>query len=266
VAGTKETVAGLTIEMVRDYMSRRYLPGSAVVSVAGNVDSDLVQRSIEGAFSDWPAAEVAPGAITDDTQDAPRVAVEERPTEQVNLCLAVRGLSVMHPDRFAIDLLNAILGEGMSSRLFTEVREKRGLAYDIHSYASHFTDSGSWNVCAGVEPRRLRDAVAAIVEEMARLREDVSEAELTKAREMAKGRLLLRMEDSRNVAAWLGSQELITGHIFTPEDVVSVLEGIDVADLKRLAARLLKAEKLNLAVVGPVGDKDRDSLFDLLKV
>ncbi len=256
IAGSRESVTGLTHQMVSDYLLQRYLPNGTVLSIAGNIDQALVEESVREAFSGWAAGESPPGAATDDTQDAPRLSVEHRPTEQANLCLAMRGVSAVHPDRFKLDLLNAILGEGMSSRLFSEIRERRGLAYDIHSYTSHFIDSGSWNICAGVEPKRLEEAVIAILEELSRFREDISEADAAKAKEMTKGRLLLRMEDSRNVAAWLGSQEIVTGRILTVDDVVSVLDGITVSDLRAVAQDLLKTEGLNLAVVGPLQEKD----------
>ena len=161
----------------------------------------------------------------------------------------------MHADRFRFDMMNAVLGEGMSSRLFEEVREKRGLAYDIHSMVTHYSDTGSLNIYAGVEPARLGDAVSAILEELDRLKRDIPEDEVAKAREMTRGRLLLRMEDSRNVVSWLGSQELITGQILTPDDVVAQIEQVTAEDLKRVASETMRADRLSLAVVGPVRAK-----------
>ena len=112
----------------------------------------------------------------------------------------MRGLSLRHPDRFVLDLLSVILGEGMSSRLFVEIREKRGLAYAIHSSTDHLLDTGSLSIYAGVDPKNLATAIKAILEELQRLKEEVPEPELSKAKELCKGRLLLRMEDSRSVA------------------------------------------------------------------
>ncbi|MEW6033523.1 MAG: pitrilysin family protein [Chloroflexota bacterium] len=256
IAGTRETVSALSHRTMLEYLAQRYLPNNAVIAVAGNIDQGEAEEAIARAFASWGRQESPPGLPTDDTQDAPRLRVEHRPIEQANLCLAVRGVSAVHPDRFNIDLLNAVLGEGMSSRLFAEIRERRGLAYDIHSAVSHFSDSGSLNVYAGVDPRRLSDAVAAILEQLARLKEDVTEADMAKAREMSKGRLLLRMEDTRNVVSWLGSQELITNQILTPEDVVSIVDRVTAEDLKRVAREFLVGDRLSLAVVGPVKDKD----------
>ena len=255
IAGTKDTVSAMTHDSILQYVSQRYLPNNAVVAVAGNIEHENVVQAVDKAFSSWKRRKSPAGFPADDMQEAPRLRLEHRDTEQVNLCLAVRGVSALHPDRFKLDLLNAVLGEGMSSRLFAEIREKRCLAYDIHSATTHLSDTGSVNVYAGVEPRRLRDAVSAILEQLDRLKTDMPESEVVKAREMTKGRMLLRMEDTRNVVAWLGSQELIVGEILTPDDVVALVDSIGPDDLKSVARRLLATEKLTLAVVGPIDEK-----------
>jgi len=183
--------------------------------------------------------------------------IEQRDTEQAHIYLAVRGIPVAHPDRFNLDLLNVILGEGMSSRLYQEIRERRGLAYDIHSYVDHFLDSGALAIYAGVAPKNVADTVAVMIEVLSCLKEGVPALELTKAKELAKGRLLLRMEDSRSVAGWLGSQELLTRQIRTVDEVASIIDAITSQDLKRVANQLLLTEKLNLAIVGSVASEDR---------
>jgi len=183
--------------------------------------------------------------------------IEQRDTEQAHIYLAVRGIPVAHPDRFNLDLLNVILGEGMSSRLYQEIRERRGLAYDIHSYVDHFLDSGALAIYAGVDPKNVADTVAVMIEVLSCLKEGVPALELTKAKELAKGRLLLRMEDSRSVAGWLGSQELLTRQIRTVDEVASIIDAITSQDLKRVANQLLLTEKLNLAIVGSVASEDR---------
>jgi len=177
--------------------------------------------------------------------------------------LGLPGLSLSHPDRFILDLLSIILGEGMSSRLFLEIREKRGLAYAIHSYADHFLDTGALTVYAGVDPKHLPTAIEAILGELNRLKEKTPEIELTKAKELGKGRLLLRMEDTRSVAGWLGGQELLLGDILSVDQVVSIIDSIQADDLLRVAQELLAGERLNLAVVGPVEEKHLEGLLQL---
>jgi len=252
VAGSKETVAAIDRNMLLDYLSTHYLPSNTVVSVAGDISHNEVVDAVMSALGDWPDGVPMSWVPADNGQDASRLVVEPRKTEQAHLCLAVRGISHMHPDRFILDLLNLILGEGMSSRLFLEIRERRGLAYEIHSHVSHFHDSGSVNICAGVDPKRVEDAIEAIVMELVKLREEqVSEAEVIKAKELGKGRLMLRMEDTRNVTGWIGGQELLMGHIRTVDEVISILDAVTASELQRVARELFVTNKLCLALVGP---------------
>ncbi|MDO8472909.1 MAG: pitrilysin family protein [Dehalococcoidia bacterium] len=256
IGGSKETVSAMPHQALLKYMAQRYLPHNAVVAVAGNIEHGQVEEAARKAFGDWKRRKSPEGFPSDRDQDAPRLRIEHRDTEQVNLSLGVRGIPALHADRFKVDLMNAVLGEGMSSRLFAEIREKRCLAYDIHSSVSHFSDTGALNVYAGVDPARLKDAIAAILVELDRLKIDMPETEVSKAKEMTKGRLLLRMEDTRNVVSWLGSQEIVTGKILTPDEVVAMVDQITAEDLKELAKQLLVTNKLSLAVVGPVKARD----------
>jgi predicted Zn-dependent peptidase len=145
-----------------------------------------------------------------------------------------------------------ILGEGMSSRLFMELREKRGLVYDVHTYVAHFVDTGSFNVYTGVDPKNAAEAVKVIRGELVRLRDEgPSEDELTKARELSKGRLLLRMEDSRNVSGWIGGQELLLGAVRSIDEAVAEMDAVTLDDLRRVAGQIIDPAKLYLAVVGP---------------
>ncbi len=264
IAGNKETVASITQQKMLNFFSKRYLPNTTVVAVAGDIEQKQVYDSISRALGEWKSSKVAPGLPNKGSQDAARLNIEFRETEQANLCLGVPGLSFFHPDRYAVDLLSIILGEGMSSRLFIEIREQQGLAYDIHSYADHFADSGSVIIHAGVDPGRTEDAIKAIIDQIAKLKEKISQDEIKKAKEIAKGRLLLSLESSRNVAAWLGVQELLLNHILTTDEVISLVEAVTTEDLKRVARQLLTSEKLNLAIVGPV--KAEEHVAKLLKL
>ena len=264
VAGTKESVSALTRNDLLDYMGHQYVPNNLVVSVAGNISHHEVKEAIGAALGDWTEHPTGKWYPAEDEQDTPRLRLISKKTEQVHLCLAFRGLSNLHPDRFVLDILNVILGEGMSSRLFLELREKRGLAYDVHSYVSHFRDSGSTTIYAGVDPGNTKATIQALLDELKRLREDIPAAEVTKAKELSKGRLLLRMEDTRSVASWMGAQELLTGRILTVDEVVNIVDSITVEDLLRVAGQLLVTGKLNLALVGPLrSEKQYQSLLKL---
>ena len=169
------------------------------------------------------------------------------------MCLALPGLSLFDPQRFTLDMMNVILGEGMSSRLFSEVRDKLGLAYSVQSYVDHLKDAGSLIVYAGVDTSKAKLALEAIIKELMRFKkETISPAELTKAREMSKGQLALRLEDSRSVAGWLGGQEILSGRILTLDDVDAIVDGIKAEDIKKLAHNLIDRSKMRLAVVGPL--------------
>jgi predicted Zn-dependent peptidase len=157
-----------------------------------------------------------------------------------------------------------VLGGGMSSRLFTEIREQRGLAYDIHSYTDHFLDSGSFIIYAGVDPKKIEIAVAAILGELSQIKQGITTSELTRAKELSKGRLHLLLEDSRNVALWYGSQEILMQQILSIDDVISIVDAITLDELKEVAEGILTDSGLNLAITGPV--KEEKLLKQLLKI
>jgi predicted Zn-dependent peptidase len=240
------------------------MPNSTVLSIAGDIQHEEAMAQIEPLFNKWAAGELSTGYITNDKQTEARLRIEPKDIEQAHLCLAVHGFSHSHPQRFTLDLLNAALGGGMSSRLFTEIREHRGLAYDIHSYTDHFLDSGSFIIYAGVDPKKIEVAVAAILEETSQIKQGITTSELTRAKELSKGRLHLRLEDSRNVALWYGSQEILTQQILSVDDVISIVDAIIIDELKEVAEEILTDSALNLAITGPV--KEEKPLRQLLKI
>ncbi|HEY90649.1 MAG TPA: insulinase family protein [Dehalococcoidia bacterium] len=264
IAGSTESVTALTRGDMLKFMSGRYYPGNTVVTVAGSIQhADVVQR-IEEVLGHWTGSSPETGFLAYRDRHNPRLKVETRDTEQTHLCLALPGLSMLHPERYVLDLLNVILGEGMSSRLFSEIRDNQGLAYSIHSFMEHFLDSGALTIYAGVEHQNLKITIQEILKQLASLKEPVPDSELIKARELSKGRLLLRMEDSRSVAGWTGGQEVLTGKIRTVDEVVAILDAITAEEISQLAQELLTADLLRLAVVGPtVGDEDLEGLLKL---
>ncbi len=252
VAGTKESVTGLTRDVVVDYMRHQYVPNNMVVAVAGNVEEEEVASLLEPTLGSMAAGEPVDWFPVVDGQTAPRCSLIYKRTEQTHVQLGLHALPLDHPDRHALDLVSVLFGESMSSRLFVELRERQGLCYDVSSYVSHFKDAGSFSVYAAVDPSNGPRAVEALMNELRRLDKDgVPEEELHKARELSKGRLLLRMEDTRAVTGWLGGQEILTGEICTPEDIVARLDAITAEDMTRVARDVLRHDKFNLAVVGP---------------
>jgi predicted Zn-dependent peptidase len=264
VAGTNKSVADMTREQMLDYMASEYSPANTVIAIAGNIQQDEAVNEVQKILGKWTNKKTRLDFVPYIENKNPRMKIENRETEQTHLCLALPGLSLQHPQRFTLDLLNVILGEGMSSRLFLEVRDKLGLAYNIHSYLDHFQDSGALTVYAGVHPKKLEIGITAILQQLALLKEKITEEELNKAKELSKGRLLLRMEDSRSVAGWVGGQEILNGSIMDVEEVVAVIDKVTAEEMCALAKELLIGEKLRLSVVGPV--KSADHLEKLLKI
>ena len=264
IAGTKSSLAAITRDRVLDYMASHYHPANTTIAIAGDLQHAEVAAEVEKVLGNWTGPQPCPGYSGYTEQPNPRLQIERRDTDQVQLCLALPGLPLRHPQRFTLNLLNVILGEGMSSRLFTEVRDKKGLAYSIHSFADHFLDTGAFTISAGVEPKNLPLALSTILEELAKLKEKVPESEISKAKEFSKGRLLLRMEDSRSVAGWIGGQEILTRQILTVDQVISIIDAITTEELQQVARDLLVGEKLRLAVVGPVPqDEPLENLLTL---
>jgi predicted Zn-dependent peptidase len=251
VIGYRETVSLLTRDQLLDCLSRRYMPNNTVVSIAGNIQHEEAMTQIEPMFGKWAPGKLTAGYATNDQQTEARLRIEPKDIEQAHLCLAVHGFSHSHPQRFTVDLLNTVLGGGMSSRLFMEIRERRGLAYDIHSYTEHFLNSGSFGIYAGVDPGKTQTALAAILEELSKVRQGIAASELTRAKELSKGRLYLRFEDSQNVALWYGSQEILLQQILDIDDVISIVDAITIDQLQEVARKILTDGGLNLAVTGP---------------
>jgi predicted Zn-dependent peptidase len=186
--------------------------------------------------------------------------VRRRETEQAHICLGARAFSYLHPDRYALDLFNTVLGEGMSSRLFLNIRERLGLAYDVHSFTQKHRDTGYLGVYIGVEPTKAVDAVNAVMVELHRLGEhEVAADELVRAKEYTKGRLRLELETTNGVAFWLTYQELLLGRIKTIEEEIALVDSVTTADVKRVAEQVL-AGPIQMAVIGPFA---RDSAFRL---
>lgn len=263
--GTKESVAAITRQDIVAYMRGLYVPENTVLAVAGNVSHGRVVECAQRLLGDWLRAPYGNWYPVVDGLPGPRVGLRHKKTEQAHLCLSTPGVSSADPERFAMDVLNCVLGEGMSSRLFVELREHLSLAYDVHSYVQHYLDTGAAVVSAGVDPRRLERAVRAIVAELRKLaREPVPERELAKAKEFIKGRLQLRMEDTRAVSSWLGGQELLRRQILSVDEVLELIDRVSAEDVLRLAQRLFVSERYNLAVVGPFKDKDEARFRDLL--
>jgi predicted Zn-dependent peptidase len=251
ICGDEAGIRALPEATIRTFWQTMYRPANTVVAVAGDLDHaeavELAARSFGTGNGSIPAYAPAPTLPAGD-----RIRTGRRQTAQAQLVVGLPALRRDHPDSWALAVLNGVLGDGMSSRLFLSVREERGLAYDIGSGLVDYADAGALEVSAGVDPDGLRDALAAILAELDRLRSElVPDVELEKAKRYLAGGLELRMDETRHVASWIGGQEALHDRVLTLEEALDAIARVDAADVQRVAADLVNDDGLRLSVVAP---------------
>ncbi|HXN91758.1 MAG TPA: pitrilysin family protein [Candidatus Sulfotelmatobacter sp.] len=260
IAGTEESVSRLSRDDILEYADAHYRLPNLVVGAAGMLDEAATLGVVRNRLSLRADPDGALAVVPPSPLDSPRVLVRRRETEQAHICLGVRAFSYVHPDRYGLDLLNTVLGEGMSSRLFLNIRERLALAYDVHSFTQKHRDTGYLGLYIGVDPKKAVDAVNAAMVELRRLGEsEVLPDELARAKEFTKGRLRLELETTNGVAFWLTYQELLLGEIKTIDEELALVEAVEAADITRIAREILSGP-IQMSVVGPFA---RDSAFRL---
>jgi predicted Zn-dependent peptidase len=251
IAGTEESVARLTRDDILEYADAHYRLPNLVIGAAGamNENETLAAVTSQLKLPSEPNGRLTPEAPA--PLEGSHVALRRKRTEQAHICLGVRALSYMHPDRYALDLLNTVLGEGMSSRLFLNIRERLGLAYDVHSFTQKHRDTGHLGVYLGVDPKKAIEAIRAVIGEMNALcDQELAEEELQRAKEFTKGRLRLDLETTNGVAFWLTYQELLLDEIRSIEDELALVDAVTASDIRRVANSVLRSP-IQLAVIGP---------------
>ena len=254
IAGSVETVEAIPRSVMIDYHRQQYTGRNIVVAVAGNVGHDDVVEQLDGLLSDVPDGEPRSMFPYEDNLLGPTVTGGRRDLEQLHMAMAFKGVGMHDPRRAALRIMTVVLGGSMSSRLFEEVREKRGLAYGIGSSMHTLTDCGVLDIHTGVESSRAVEALGVIVEELVKMRDGITEEELHDARELSKGRMILGMEESRAVANDMAAQELLRGRIETLESRISDLETVSLSDVQSVADEIITADKLAISAVGPIDD------------
>ncbi len=256
IAGSVESVGSISRDDMCKYLETQYVGSNTVIAIAGNIEHQEVVDQITRSLGSLHDGKILPMFPHEKKALSKRVALEHRPTEQAHLAIGLAGFANDDPDRHALSIMSVILGETMSSRLFEEVREQRGLAYDIHSGAHFYSDCGAFVVESGIDPNRVDEAIPVILKELGKMRDGVTEAEWTQALQLTKGRMMLRMEESRAVSSFLGIQELIRGEVQSVDEVIANISSVTQEDIKRAANRVIKSENLVLAIVGPFDDSD----------
>jgi predicted Zn-dependent peptidase len=253
--GTRDTVRAATRDTFMDYLRHWYAPQRMVVGVAGMVGSDLVPR-LEELLGDMGGnGSGEPERVAIPRADHPQVRIHRKESDQANVCLGVPSYALDHPDRYVLHLLRTILGTGMSSRLFLEVRERRGLAYYVYALNQSYTDNGTLVAQAGVDLNRAVEAVQVIGAEFRKLAEEpVPADELEKARALAKGRFVLQTESPNGLMLWGLPREVLEGEATEPEELLAGLDAVTADDVQRVARDVIASQGMRLAVIGPFDD------------
>jgi predicted Zn-dependent peptidase len=259
ILGTTESINGITREQIFEHYQARYTPEHLVVSAAGNLDHDTVVELVSQAFGPVLERIADPAAprLAGDQQDQPSgvgTTLVSRGIEQANLVLGCQALARTDKRRFALGVLNAAFGGGMSSRLFQEVREKRGLAYSVYSFAGQHADTGIWGVYVGCLPAKADEVLAICTDEIDRvIQGGLTDAELARGKGQVRGSIVLSLEDPSSRMSRLGKSELVYPRLEPVDEVLAAIDAVDHDDIRAIASEILTKPK-TLAVVGPFDD------------
>ncbi len=254
ILGAKESVEGLTRESLTDYFHGAYTAPNLIVVAAGNLEHERLRDLVGDSFASvsvagQPSTESVPTVI-------PKVVTRTKELEQAHICLGASGYPQSHPDRYVCYVLNTVLGGSMSSRLFQNVREKRGLAYAVFSGISAYRDAGSLTVYAGCGSETVGEVIDLVVAELRGMREPVPEPELRRAKDHLKGSLMLSLENTASRMSHLARQEIYFDHQFSMDEALESIERVTAGDIQRVVHDLLTGRSLTLTVLGPDSEID----------
>jgi predicted Zn-dependent peptidase len=257
IIGRKDTVRAAERETFMQYIERWYKPERLVVGIGGKIEGDVLS-AIEKHLGDLPAADTGEPDPASANGNGSRVRVHTKQSDQAHIALGVPSYPIKHPDRYALQLLATVLGGGMSSRLFIEVRERRGLAYYVFGTNHSYTDAGSLYAQAGVDINRIDDAVSTVAAELRRIADEAVPAdELEKARNFAKGRFVLQLENPHGLIMYGLRKVVLEGETVDPADVLAELDKVTGEDVQRVSRDLIDDKRLRLALIGPFDDAER---------
>ncbi|MDO8658844.1 MAG: pitrilysin family protein [Candidatus Levybacteria bacterium] len=266
IAGEKSIIKKIQREDFLSYMSSLYSSHNITIVAAGGIDSGKTVDLVEKYFGAMSKFNTEKYQKVMEKQEKPEVFIKHKKTEQAHIALGVRTVPLDHSDHYSLAVLSSVLGGGMSSRLFHEVREKRGLAYYVRSHSDHYQDCGSLVSMAGVDAARIEEAVKVIIEEYRKLTSNgkILNDEFKKAKEFIKGHFVLELEDSRSVSGFYAAQELLEKRIDNPEDIIAKIDKVTIDDIDRVSKKYFVNKGLNLAVIGDF--KDGQRFQDLLRL
>jgi predicted Zn-dependent peptidase len=258
IAGSRETVSGMVRDDFVEYRNKHYVPEATTVIIAGNFDDKKIQKDIMATFGHLPQQKKIKKPKVTEAQSTPQVLVEEKKTDQSHLVLGVRGFPITSPHTSTMRVLNAVLGAGMSSRLFQKLREEMGVGYYVRSSYDALIDHGIFTVSVGSDIRRVEEVVQAVLVELNKLKTElVSGEELQKTKDYLIGTMFLGLESSDSLAEFYGYQEVLRQNLRTPQDIVKEIKSVTAEQIKALAKKVFIDKHLNLAIVGPVENKKK---------
>ena len=267
LAGTVETVSSMDRDDIAGYKNKYYNPANMVVSAAGNLTANRFFASCEKYLNAARAGRKSLYKNASETQKRPNLTVLSKETEQAHLAIGIRAFGRDDPDKYALTMLNIILGGNMSSRLFRELREKRGLAYEINTHTKKLNDTGAFLVSAGLDNKNVVKSTELIMKELKKIKEKtVGKDEFERAREFYKGQLLLGLEDTLDQMLWMGEHLSAEGKIPAPQEVVAEIEKITPDDVRRVARRVFGDRHLNMAVIGTAGKSEEKNISEVLHI
>lgn len=267
LAGTVETVSAITTEDIRGYKSRFYNPSNIVVAACGNMGHRDFFDACEKYFKSAPKGRKSAFKKAIEKQEKPQLKILSKETEQTHLAMGVHAFGRNDPDRHTLTLLHIILGGNMSSRLFRELREKRGLVYEIGTHAKKFYDTGAFLISAGLDTKKVVRSLDLMTKEIKRIKtKPVGKDEFERAKEFYRGQLLLGLEDTADHMLWMGEYMSADGKIPAPSEILGKIDKITPDDLMRVAKRIFNNAGLNLALIGPINKPDEKRISEALTV
>lgn len=259
IAGTKETMAGISRKDIVDYFHKQYVGENAIVIIAGNTENGSAPHKVEKCFSSLKQGKRLEKTGVVEMQSCPGVMLHTKQTDQTHICLGARTqINTFDERKYTAQVMSVILGGGMSSRMFVSVRERKGLVYYISTAADSDSDTGSVVTRAGIDNSKVELAIKTIISEYKKLKQQkVSESELGKAKNNIRGKTYLGLEASDDIAEFLGGQEVIENKILSPEEILKKIDAVTSAQIQGLAREIFAPEKINLALVGPFDKKGK---------
>lgn len=260
IAGRKEVIKAITRENFVSYLGSLYSADNITIVIAGGIEAEKSEELVEKYFREMKSFDTLRYEKLHQNQVKPSLSIKEKKTEQVHIAVGFRTVAIDSREKHPLSVLAAILGGGMSSRLFSEVREKRGLAYYVRTSSEHFQDAGNMVSTAGLDPKRLEEGISVIIEEYSKFssgKANLTQKELDKAKEYLKGHLVLELEDSRSVAAFYAQAELLEKQIETSDQLIAKINKVSLEEVEKAAQKYFKNESLNLAIIGNFNDRQK---------